>query len=248
MAANNMTKTRSNRFQNTADNLYLHSAALLTQHYPAGSWLPVLRPYTPISDPDTVGKLQLLVKRYAKGKASSHIHNLAVGDSLTVRGPLPGYAWAPSSEERGVIFVAGGAGITPLFSLLKDALANSDDKSMIELLWGVRTKQDITLRKELTELQIRNPKRFRVTYAISRPGDGDPDPQEPDEQITHVTGRVGSQLLQKSVDRFGSYKQLGDGKGTKVFLCGPPGMEAAMMSRDGILKELGFANKDIHKF
>jgi cytochrome-b5 reductase len=39
---------------------------------------PIIRPYTPISAPDTPGELTLLVKRYEAGNVSKHIHSLKV--------------------------------------------------------------------------------------------------------------------------------------------------------------------------
>jgi len=42
---------------------------------------PIIRPYTPISEPDVKGELTLLIKRYENGNASKHIHNLKVGIS-----------------------------------------------------------------------------------------------------------------------------------------------------------------------
>lgn len=66
---------------------------------------PIIRPYTPISTPDTPGELTLLIKRYEAGNASKHIHSLKasqkfgtyklssdrrlqVGDTLSVKGPI----------------------------------------------------------------------------------------------------------------------------------------------------------------
>ena len=49
---------------------------------------PVIRPYTPISQPDTPGELSFLVKKYPTGKASVHIHNLKPGEELAIKGPI----------------------------------------------------------------------------------------------------------------------------------------------------------------
>ncbi len=49
---------------------------------------PVIRPYTPISPPDAPGELSFLVKKYEKGFASVHIHDLKPGETLSIKGPI----------------------------------------------------------------------------------------------------------------------------------------------------------------
>jgi cytochrome-b5 reductase len=39
---------------------------------------PIIRPYTPISQPDEKGELALMVKKYQNGNASKYIHSLKV--------------------------------------------------------------------------------------------------------------------------------------------------------------------------
>lgn len=109
-------------------------AAILTQHTPPNGWFPVFRPYTPISDPKDRGSLQLLVKHYPQGRASTYLHTLQPGDKLSIRGPLPGYAYTPSPAPRDILFVAGGAGITPIYSLAKAILNDPNEKTRIQLL------------------------------------------------------------------------------------------------------------------
>ena len=96
------------------------------------------------------------------------MHNLQPGDSLTVRGPIPGYSYKPSlSQPRSVVLVAGGAGITPIYSLTREILTNDDkDQTAVQLLWGVNGSRDIVLRRELEALEAQFPKRLRVTYAF----------------------------------------------------------------------------------
>ena len=131
-------------------------AAILTQHTPNGAWIPVFRPYTPVHDLETPGILQLLVKQYPGGRASTHLHNLTPGQSLTVRGPLPGYVYKPSLEkQRDILLIAGGAGVTPIYSLAKGILDNPADKTRINLLWGVNGTRDIILKDELENGELR---------------------------------------------------------------------------------------------
>lgn len=49
---------------------------------------PVIRPYTPISPSNAPGELTFLIKKYEKGLASVHIHNLKPGETLSIKGPI----------------------------------------------------------------------------------------------------------------------------------------------------------------
>jgi cytochrome-b5 reductase len=170
------------------------------------------------------------------------MHSLQPGDSLTVRGPIPGYGYKPSPEQpRSVILVAGGAGITPIYSLAREILTNeATDQTSVQLFWGVNGPRDLVLRRELEELEAQFPQRLRVTYAVSGSGPAESDGAK------YKKGYVDFALLQDAIAKCGP--NLGDEKGTKVFLCGPPKMEDAVAGKTGILAELGLNKKEIHRF
>ena len=69
-------------------------------------------PYTE-PPPDEPGYLELLVKKYPNGRASSHLHSLNPGDKLLFAAALKGYSWKPNSYSH-ITLIAGGAGITPI--------------------------------------------------------------------------------------------------------------------------------------
>jgi cytochrome-b5 reductase len=54
---------------------------------------PIIRPYTPISPSDHKGELVLLIKKYDNGNASKYIHNMKVGETLDIKGPISKYPW-----------------------------------------------------------------------------------------------------------------------------------------------------------
>lgn len=225
-------------------------AAVLTQHVPAGKWFPVLRPYTPISDPDERGVLQFVVKQYPNGKASTHMHSLEPGQKLSIRGPIPGYSWVtpsdPPSEPRNIVLVAGGAGITPIYSLAKGILSNANDHTQMQLLWGVNGTRDIVLKDELESLEKQFPNKLQVTYCVSGPEAG-PDAPNIGSDAKHKKGYINKTVLQEAISKAEAGK-FGDEKGTKIFICGPPAMEKAIAGKGGVLAELGIDSKKIHKF
>ncbi|KAL1305820.1 hypothetical protein AAFC00_003982 [Neodothiora populina] len=227
--------------------------AILTQHTPSNRYFPVLRPYTTISDPSTPGEIQLLIKHYPSGAASTYMHSLQSGDKLTVRGPLPGSpTWTPitsssASDSKTALFVAGGTGITPLYSLLHSVLKNENDSTRIHLVWGINTAHDIPLKKELDQLLQAHPEKLRITYCVSRDS---ADISERQDSVI-ATNNTMATFRKGYVDRAVLSDVLAQetkGKTSKIFFCGPPTMQSVLTGRKGIFKELGFEGKDVHVF
>lgn len=193
---------------------------------------------------DKPGQLELLVKRYPNGKASSHIHSLHPGDSLTFLAPLRGFEWKPNLVPH-VYMLAGGAGITPMYQLIRGILKNPDDRTKISLVFGVNTEEDMLLQSELEGLAKQFPGRFSYLFTVSRQ-EGKKLPGSSDEGRLR-TGYIDEQLLRGVVGRDSL-------SGTKVFVCGPPAMEQALAgsgswgTKSGILQQLGFTKEQIHKF
>ena len=172
------------------------------------------------------------MKKYPNGRASGHMHSLKPGDSLSVAGPMRGYSWRVNECDQ-VNLIAGGAGITPIYQLLQGILNNEEEKTKVKLIFGVNTDQDVLLKDELDAFERRFPDRFKVVYTISKPSGNSPFRQ----------GRVTKELLKEELVENG-----------KVFVCGPPAMEASLMGtrgvwgKKGILEELGYSRQQIHKF
>ncbi|OTA68673.1 ferredoxin reductase-like protein [Hypoxylon sp. EC38] len=207
------------------------TSALLTYSWPKGSTFPVLRPYTPINSLDEPGALELLVKRYPNGKQSTHLHSLQPGDSLRFVTRIPGYGWEPNKHSE-IVLIAGGAGITPAYQLIRGILQNPDDHTKITLVFGVNTDSDLLLRKEFEDYEARFPSRFNVTYTVSHPSENSP----------FRRGYVTKELLKEVAPHSND---------CKVFVCGPPPMENALVGsrrQPGILEELGYRKDQIHKF
>ncbi|KAK5116901.1 hypothetical protein LTR62_006622 [Meristemomyces frigidus] len=223
-------------------------SAILTSHWPTPGYLPVFRPYTPISSPEDRGTLQLLVKQYPRGKASTHLHSLTPGSTLTVRGPIPAYSYTSSPTPRDLVMIAGGAGITPIYSMARGILSDPADKTRITLLWGVNGTRDIVLQTELEELEKGFPDRLQITYCVSGP-EGQEGAADLSERGRYKKGYINSEVLKEAVGRAKAGGSWGDGKGTKVFVCGPPAMQEAIAGKKGILGgEHGLVKKEVHLF
>lgn len=182
---------------------------------------------------DEPGHLDLLVKRYPNGKASSHLHSLKPGQTLLFAAALRGFHWKPNSYPH-ITLIAGGAGITPIYQLAKGILRNPEDKTAITLVFGVNSDEDVLFKDTFEEYERDFPGRFKAVYTVSHPIEGS----------SFHSGYVTKELLEKVAP-------LPRDANTKVFVCGPPAMETALVGKKGqtgILKQLGYRNDQIHKF
>ncbi|KAK2609095.1 hypothetical protein QQS21_002322 [Conoideocrella luteorostrata] len=208
------------------------ASSVLTLSWPKGSYFPVVRPYTPVIT-DEPGRLNIVVKQYPSGKSSTHLHALQPGQSLFFLASLKGPQWKPNACPH-VTLIAGGAGITPVYQLSQAILRNPDDKTALTVVFGVNSDQDILLKKEFQEWETKFPGRFKAVYTVSHPVEGSP----------YRKGYVTKELLEEVAPRDATME-------TKVFVCGPPAMESALVGdrrRKGVLEELGYRKDQIHKF
>lgn len=64
---------------------------------------PVIRPYTPVTSPETPGHLDLLIKKYPNGAMTSHVHGLKPGDKLAFKGPIDKFEVSVCCNHEGEI-------------------------------------------------------------------------------------------------------------------------------------------------
>ncbi|QRP49307.1 FAD-binding oxidoreductase [Amycolatopsis sp. FDAARGOS 1241] len=153
------------------------------------------------------GVLEFIIKRYPGGKFSGLLEgSLSAGDPLEVTGPYGTFTLRVSSDRR-LVFVGGGAGMSPILSLLQQ-MADSGNEREVVYYYGARTERDLFHLEEMAELARQLPK-FRFVPCLSDsapegwPGDGEGE-----------TGLV-TQVLERREDN------LAD---CDVYLCGPPPM------------------------
>lgn len=91
----------------------------------------VERQYSLCGDPADRSSYRVAVLREADGRGgSAYVHDeLAVGDTLRLRGPRNHFTFDPVADEP-TVFVAGGIGITPLLSMIAAADAVGADWSL----------------------------------------------------------------------------------------------------------------------
>jgi ferredoxin-NADP reductase len=109
------------------------------------------RSYSIASAPDD-GHLVLTVERLEDGEVSPYlVDELRAGDELELRGPIGGYFVWEQSLGGPLFLVAGGSGVVPLRSMLRQQRAGGSEVP-VRLLYSARTLDDILYRDELARL------------------------------------------------------------------------------------------------
>ncbi len=126
------------------------------------------------------------------------------GTRLTSSGPVGNFVYEPLRDRPEIVAIAGGCGITPLYSMALDSVQTSDDRRFT-IIYGIRNSRDIIFRDELAELAEKNPEKIRVHYVAS----------DPEAGWSGRTGFITSAVISEIV---------GPTDGKSFFLCGPQAM------------------------
>jgi ferredoxin-NADP reductase len=179
-----------------------------------------VRCYSISSSPDARGHLEITVKRH--GLVSGTLHaTVRPGSLLSVRAPAGAFVY-PGGDERPLVLIAGGVGITPLMSMLRHAL-DSEPTRPVVLLYSVRTAADIVFGEEIAWLNRRHAQ-FRAVVAVTAcpAAEG------------QFPGRINEALVSATVPDLGH---------SVCQLCGPSQMIADVTA---VLVSLGVPRSQIH--
>lgn len=171
-------------------------------------------PFT-ISSPPSARGLTITVK--AVGDYTSKLGSLKANAKCLVDGPYG--LFYPKDGDGELLLIAGGIGITPFLSMLRD-FAERPRAVSVSLLWSVRSRDEAFALEELKELSSRLPAfvfRVMVTGGPSSAG------IVPD-------GRIDGRDIGEALSRFGTPRAV------KAFICGP---DAFRRSMQGFLREAG---------
>jgi ferredoxin-NADP reductase len=111
--------------------------------------------------------IELAVERLDDGEVSTYLTDVLVpGDQLELRGPIGGYfTWMPS-DGGPVLLVAGGSGVAPLMSIIRQRFLEDSNVPM-RLLYSSRAWDEVIYRDELTELAARDDG-FELAQTLTR--------------------------------------------------------------------------------
>jgi len=173
------------------------------------------------SSPTEKGYIECSVKR--TGKVTDELHQRNVGDIIGFRGPYGNWFPIDQMEGKNLLFVAGGIGLAPLNSLIRNCLDWRDRFKDISILYGARSVDDLVYKERLDAWQ--QMKDVHTVYTV------DPGGETPEWK-----GEVG---LAPTVLMSMKPKP----ENTVVVLCGPPIMIKFVMES---LVELGFSRESAY--
>ena len=167
------------------------------------------RTFSLSSSPSESGKLTVTIKRVQGGRITNFIkENLSNGTVIEASLPTGAMTFEPNPIRRcHYLLIAGGSGITPLFSILKSILAD-EPHSHITLLYANRNEEQIIFRSQLADLVQRHSDRLSVKHFLDEP--------IATEQQNDTKGGITSTLK----ELLGEEAVLP----IVVYLCGPKGM------------------------
>ena len=158
------------------------------------------RPYS-ISSAPGAPHLDLTVREKAGGFVSPHlVRCVTVGDRFESTGPLGHFHHEPLIHGERLVLLAGGCGITPFMSMIRDQQSR-DWPLELTLLYGSRESSDVLFGPELAAL-AEGEDRFRLVTVIS----------EPDEDYRGPTGLLDAARIRG---------ELGEVSDRTFYVCGP---------------------------
>ena len=164
-----------------------------------------MRAYSMSNLPNENGTWEFIIKRVPTGHLTPQLHALTVGNvAATLDGPY-GIAFLQTNAERDVLCIAGGAGLSPMMSILRGAAADQRfDERQLHLFYGGRSALDMCAARLLAD-DPTLAERVQYTSAISTVDDN----WQGEQGFIHdvVARKLGSQL-----------------KDFEIYLSGPPVM------------------------
>jgi NAD(P)H-flavin reductase/ferredoxin len=109
----------------------------------------VQRSFSIASAPDTPYVVELIVKRYATGAFGRFLSTAKLGTTVRFTGPYG--ALRIHASHRPILMVAGGSGLAPILSILRDLVARCEERP-VSLFFGARTEEDLYLVEEISLL------------------------------------------------------------------------------------------------
>ncbi len=183
----------------------------------------VTRPYSISSSPKLAleGKLCVTVRANPSGFAADRLlENLKAGDHVTASGAEGQFYYESLRDEKNVVALAGGSGITPFLSMAS-AIRDGIEDFNLTIIFGSRTEESILFRKELDEICAACPK-VKVVHVLS---------DEEKDGFEH--GFITAGIIRKYAEAPYS-----------VFICGP---EAMYRFTESEVAKLGLPRKNVRR-
>lgn len=174
-------------------------------------------PFTISSSPDE-DDLQFTIKN--TGRFTKTASELKSGEEILIDGPFGNFI--EQDNENDLVFIAGGVGITPFISIIKDH-SNHKKTRNITLVYGSRTKEDIIFKNKFDSIEENW---FKKIYILSQ------------DNCSSATNCIESGYITKTIVE----KYVKNINNASFYICGP---ELMKDSAKKILKDLKIRKKNI---
>jgi len=168
------------------------------------------------------GDFRITVKAENKGLVSNHLHRCNEGDVVSLQAPTG--VFTLNKQCRKNIFIAGGVGITPLMSMLEEAIeegANPKDSLFIQC---AKDEESQIFRNDLDKLKTHQEFTHKLCYENSNNGDHQ--------------GYLNKEIIGQWLNDLDF-----DNTNAQVYFCGPKSFMAVL---NQFFIELGFEEQHIH--
>jgi ferredoxin-NADP reductase len=181
-----------------------------------------VRPFTLASSPDD--SYLAITTRMRDTAFKRTLKTMTPGTPMELEGPF-GDLTLPEKITRPVVFLAGGIGVTPFYSMSRYA-ATHQLPHKITLFYSNRRPEDAPFLDELTALQKENPN-FTFVGTMT-------DMEKSAKEWSGEQGYIDANMLKRHLQVEGE---------PIYYLAGPSSMVAALRT---MLNESGVSNDDIH--
>ena len=179
------------------------------------------RAYSISSSPRDTAHYDITVRGVEGGFVSGHLLNeVKPGDILFTSGPSGNFCYNPVIHDTTMVMLAGGSGITPFMSMVREAAQCGLDRDMY-LFYGNRSEDDVIFHHELSGIASKFP---NIKYI--------PVIEKPSGTYKGTCGYISGSIIKKT---------LGDVTGKTFYVCGPSAMY------DFCIPELQSLNVPHHK-
>lgn len=162
------------------------------------------RPYSISSPPNQTAYIDITVRRVADGLVSNYLLDaVKPGDALRSSGPSGNFHFNPIIHDPRMVCIAGGSGITPFMSMIREICDRKLNRDVI-LLYGNPSLDDVIFHQELLSRSV-DCSNFTYLPVIESPPTG----------YDGAAGFITGDLIRQAV---------GDITATSFFLCGPQAM------------------------
>lgn len=115
------------------------------------------------------GELRISVKAEHEGTVSNYLHNCQEGDGVSLQAPTG--VFTLSGRRKKHIFIAGGVGITPLMSMMEEAIEQGTMAEDILFIQCAKDEMHQIFQQDLADLKARKGFQHKLCYERSQEGD-----------------------------------------------------------------------------